>query len=108
MSKKRFKASNGIKYMFNRIWAYANKFFCNKGKQKKSNVKYIVIHNTGNKGRDTALANAMYFKNKKGTCAGAHFVKFRSQPTAPSVPLVSILYFHCAIFFYSLQTPQSF
>lgn len=74
MSKKRFKASNGIKYMFNRIWAYINKFFCDKGKQKKSNVKYIVIHNTGNKGRDTALANAMYFKNKKGTYAGAHFI----------------------------------
>lgn len=74
MGKKKYKATDGKKYTFNRIWANGNRFFCDRGKQKKSDVKYIVIHNTGNPGKDTALANATYFKNKKGIYAGAHFI----------------------------------
>lgn len=41
-------------------------------KRNKKNVKYIVIHYTGNKG-DTAKNNALYFKNTNTREAGAHF-----------------------------------
>lgn len=41
-------------------------------KRNKKNVKYIVIHYTGNKG-DTAKNNALYFKNTNKRDAGAHF-----------------------------------
>lgn len=40
--------------------------------RKKSDVLYIVIHYTGNKG-DTAEANGNYFKNTNTREAGAHF-----------------------------------
>ena len=49
-------------------------FFCAKRKLKRANVRYIPIHNTGNKGRDTAYANANYFYNNKKVYAGAHFI----------------------------------
>lgn len=42
------------------------------GKRAFANVKYIVIHYTGNKG-DTAKANAEYFANSNTRQAGAHF-----------------------------------
>lgn len=74
MKKKKFKAKDGKKYTITRVWAYKNKYFCNKGKQKKANIENIVIHNTGNHGRDTALANARYFKNKTGVYGGAHII----------------------------------
>lgn len=72
--RKIFKASDKKKYTINRLWAYDNLLFCDKGKQKKANVKYIVVHNTGNAGKDTAKANANYFKNNRKNYAGAHFV----------------------------------
>lgn len=74
MKKKIFKASDGKKYTINRLWAYNNPLFCDKGKQKKKDVKNIPIHNTGNKGKDTAKANANYFKNNNKNYAGAHFI----------------------------------
>ena len=74
IKSKKFKASDGNIYNIYKMWAYNNVFFCDKGKQKKSNVKYIPIHNTGNKGKDTAYANANYFCNNKGRYGGAHFI----------------------------------
>ena len=41
-------------------------------KRKLTDVKYIVIHYTGNKG-DTAENNARYFANSNTREAGAHF-----------------------------------
>lgn len=41
-------------------------------KRSRKNVKYIVIHYTGNKG-DTAKNNAMYFAKSNTREAGAHF-----------------------------------
>ena len=40
-------------------------------KRKRSNVKYIVIHNTGNK-NDKAISNAKYYQHSPRE-AGAHF-----------------------------------
>lgn len=40
--------------------------------RNRKNVKYIVIHYTGNTG-DTAKNNALYFKNTNTRQAGAHF-----------------------------------
>lgn len=51
----------------------ANKHsYDSKNKRNKKDVKYIVIHNTGNRG-DTAENNANYFKNVNTREAGAHF-----------------------------------
>ena len=61
------------KYTIHRKWAYNNSVFCDKGAIKKKNVKYIVIHYTGNKG-DTAKANANYFKGNNDRYAGAQFI----------------------------------
>ena len=41
-------------------------------KRDKKDIKYIVIHYTGNKG-DTAESNGNYFKNTNTREAGAHF-----------------------------------
>ena len=71
---RKFKASDGKKYIIHRLWAYNNPYFCDKGKQKKNKVRYIPIHNTGNKGKDTAWANANYFKNNRTNFAGAQFI----------------------------------
>lgn len=43
-----------------------------KEKRNRKNIKYIVIHNTGNKG-DTAKNNANYFAKSNTRQAGAHF-----------------------------------
>lgn len=54
--------------------------------RKRKNVKYIVIHNTGNKG-DTAKNNALYFAKNNAREVGAHFfvdqegIIYRSIPT---------------------------
>lgn len=71
---RKFKASDKKTYTINRMWAYENTFFCAAGKQKRANVKNIPIHNTGNKGRDTAKANANYFCNNRERYCGAHFI----------------------------------
>lgn len=41
-------------------------------KRKMTDVEYIVIHNTGNRG-DTAKGNANYFATANSRQAGAHF-----------------------------------
>ena len=41
-------------------------------KRSRDDIKYIVIHYTGNNG-DTAINNANYFKNSNTRSAGAHF-----------------------------------
>lgn len=41
-------------------------------KRKKKDVRYIVIHYTGNSG-DTARNNALFYKNGNERVAGAHF-----------------------------------
>ena len=56
-----------------KILCNKNIFFCSQIKRKRSQVKGIVIHYTGNKD-DTAIANANYFKNNNERYAGAHFV----------------------------------
>lgn len=73
MKKKKIK-NNGKTYILNRLWCYNNRAFCHKGGQRKNQVKYIVIHNTGNHGRDKASANANYFLTQDRVYAGAHFV----------------------------------
>lgn len=73
-STKKFKAKDGKKYTIYRMWAYGNSWFCDKGKIKKKNVKYIPIHNTGNHGIDKATSNANYFRNNKTRYAGAQFI----------------------------------
>lgn len=74
ITTKRFRASDKKIYTIYRYFASDNTFFCAKGKLKRANVRYIPIHNTGNKGRDTAYANANYFYNNKKVYAGAHFI----------------------------------
>lgn len=74
ITTKRFRASDKKIYIIHRYFASDNVLFCAKGKLKRSNVRYIPIHNTGNKGRDTAYANANYFFNNKERYAGAHFI----------------------------------
>lgn len=63
------------KFKVNRLFCRDNPFFLDyPTNRKKSKVKGIVIHNTGNAGDDTAKANANYFKNQHGTWCGAHFI----------------------------------
>jgi len=50
----------------------ANEKYSMGAKRDKSDVKYIVIHYTGNDG-DTAEANAKYFAYTNTRTAGAHF-----------------------------------
>ncbi len=66
---------NGKKFPVYRKWCYKNPFFSD-GTRKKSAVKAIIIHNTGNVG-DSALGNANYFNGgqaNKQTYAGAHII----------------------------------
>lgn len=74
ITTKRFRASDKKIYIIHRYFASDNVFFCAKRKLKRAKVRYIPIHNTGNKGRDTAYANANYFYNNKKVYAGAHFI----------------------------------
>lgn len=55
-------------------------------KRDRKNVKYIVIHYTGNK-NDTALANAKYFANSNTRTAGAHFFVDRKGKVVKSVAM---------------------
>lgn len=50
-----------------------NKKFCNSVEYPLGDVKYIVIHNTGNVG-DIAKANANYFLNNKTRFCGATYI----------------------------------
>lgn len=52
----------------------------------RNTVKYIVIHNTGNKG-DLATGNARYFAGGNTRAAGAHFFIDHSGEIIKSVPL---------------------
>lgn len=83
---------NGKKYTIYRLWAYKNPWFCNPGQQKKKNVEYIVIHNTGNPGNDTAFANANYFCNNQKCFAGAHFIIDRNGTIFQSGRLTDACY----------------
>lgn len=53
-------------------------------KRDYSDIKYIVIHYTGNKG-DTAVGNCNYFKNSNNCTAGAHFFIDRAGCIVKSV-----------------------
>lgn len=55
-------------------------------KRKRSSVKFIVIHGTGNKG-DTAKNNALYFANTNTREAGAHFFVDRKGIIYRSIPM---------------------
>lgn len=55
-------------------------------KRSKKNVKYIVIHYTGNAG-DTAKGNVNYFANTNKREAGAHFFVDRQGKIARSIPM---------------------
>ena len=55
-------------------------------KRSKKNVKYIVIHNTGNKG-DTAKNNATYFARSNIRAAGAHFFIDQNGEIWRSIPM---------------------
>ena len=55
-------------------------------KRARKNVKYIVIHYTGNK-NDTAKNNATYFAKSNTREAGAHFFVDRDGKIYKSIPL---------------------
>lgn len=55
-------------------------------KRSKKDVKYIVIHYTGNRG-DTAAGNGNYFKNSNERAAGAHFFIDRKGEIVKSIPM---------------------
>lgn len=55
-------------------------------KRSKKDVKYIVIHYTGNVG-DTAKGNVNYFANTNKREAGAHFFVDRKGKIARSIPM---------------------
>lgn len=55
-------------------------------KRNRANVKYIVIHYTGNNG-DTAMANANYFAHTNTRTAGAHFFVDRKGNVVKSVAM---------------------
>lgn len=56
-------------------------------KRDYKDIKYIVIHYTGNAG-DTAFSNASYFANANTRNAGAHFFVDKSGEIWKSVPIV--------------------
>ena len=55
-------------------------------KRDRNDVRFIVIHYTGNK-NDTALANARYFANTNTRTAGAHFFVDRKGTVIKSVAM---------------------
>ena len=59
---------------------------CDTKKRKKKNVKYIVIHYTGNKG-DTAKGNVDYFATSNKREAGAHFFVDQDGNIGRSIPM---------------------
>lgn len=56
------------------------------GKRSLNNIKYIVIHYTGNKG-DTALNNLDYFANGNTRQAGAHFFVDKKGKVGKSIAM---------------------
>lgn len=56
------------------------------GKRNKKDVKYIVIHYTGNNG-DTAKNNAVYFHTSNTRYAGAHFFVDQRGKVYKSIPM---------------------
>lgn len=60
-------------------------------KRKKKNIKYIVIHYTGNSG-DTAKANVDYFATTNTRKAGANFFVDRSGNIGKSINMNLIAY----------------
>lgn len=56
------------------------------GTRSLDNVRYIVIHYTGNNG-DTAVGNCNYFKNSNARAAGAHFFVDASGVAARSIDM---------------------
>lgn len=59
------------------------------GKRSRTDVKYIVIHYTGNNG-DTAENNARYFQKTNERQAGAHFFIDQNGVIIKSIPLNAI------------------
>lgn len=57
-----------------------------KKRNKKTDVKYIVIHYTGNKG-DTAENNAKFFATSNTRSAGAHFFVGTKGKVYKSIPM---------------------
>lgn len=55
-------------------------------KRNLANIKYIVIHNTGNKG-DTAINNGNYFAKTNTRSAGAHYFIDQAGSIVQSVKL---------------------
>ena len=55
-------------------------------KRNKKDVKYIVVHYTGNNG-DTAKGNVQYFATSNKREAGAHFFVDRKGKIARSVTM---------------------
>ena len=55
-------------------------------KRSKKDVKYAVVHYTGNNG-DTAKGNVNYFATTNTREAGAHFFVDRQGKTARSIPM---------------------
>lgn len=87
--------SNGLhkKMKINYLWANDNSYFCDQAKNMQlDKIKYIVIHNTGNKGNDTAVNNANYFKTNKQRYAGAHFIIDRYGTIVQCAKLKNICY----------------
>lgn len=63
----------------------------NAKKRKKKDVKYIVIHYTGNE-NDTAKNNVNYFANSNTRPAGAHFFVDSKGNIGRSIPLNRVAY----------------
>lgn len=55
-------------------------------KRNKNDVKYVVIHYTGNN-NDTATNNALYFRDSNTRKAGAHFFVDRAGNVVKSVAM---------------------
>ncbi len=56
------------------------------GTRSKDDIRYIVIHYTGNQG-DSARDNCLYFKNGNKRYAGAHFFVDQNGKVIKSVPM---------------------
>ena len=69
-----------MEYIKAKSISYASK------KRNKKDVRFIVLHYTGNKG-DTAKGNATYFKTSNNREAGAHFFVDRSGNTIKSIAM---------------------
>ena len=55
-------------------------------KRDRKNIRYVVVHYTGNRG-DTARGNGLYFKNSNKRSAGAHFFVDKAGKIVRSIPM---------------------